>query len=470
MLVVDKFFPGVDSNSWQKSISNLFLLQNRLFKAFSLSDLNKCLLLQKLILKSNSSRLLAIREVTQLSSYKKIPGVDGKVFLTFTERFELNEYLRLNYTNWFSHPVKIVSVLKNDGGLKILKLPVIADRVWQLVVFYSLEPIYEGLFHPHNFGFRTSYSIFDLQKFFTMNFSDSSNADQKRVLIFDFERIFCNFNFHPFLETLFAPRGIKLGLFRSFNNGFDIGFLDSNDKTSLLGSLFANILLNGIDNIHCSARFGYKAVFILKPFDDEKIVFRKVFSYLQLKTLSTNFNVIGPLSLLAGFQFLDWDYVFLLGKGLVIMPNFNNYQQFLFRVKRILNNSNYGSNIKAAKLAPIVREWKVYNKFCCSESSRLSLFYLKKKAFKIFNKESKQDSYSAKKLLDKVFSNNLKSEKCFFEIDIEKSPYYGHFVFNFCFKNTFFTKKSYSVKFEKLLFFDSFSFCIHCGLKCSFIV
>jgi retron-type reverse transcriptase len=49
--------------------------------------------LQKLILKSRSARLLAIRQVTQLNAGKKTAGVDGKASLSFRERWELESVL-----------------------------------------------------------------------------------------------------------------------------------------------------------------------------------------------------------------------------------------------------------------------------------------------------------------------------------------------------------------------------------------
>lgn len=65
--------------SWEESTAILFKLQKRLFKTAYISDRKKSLALQKLILQSNCARLLAIREITQLSLDKKIPGVDGKL-------------------------------------------------------------------------------------------------------------------------------------------------------------------------------------------------------------------------------------------------------------------------------------------------------------------------------------------------------------------------------------------------------
>lgn len=457
MFVVNVYIFSSKFVLWKVSASHLSLLQRRLFKAFSVLDMYKCLSLQKLILKSNFSRLLAIRQVTQVSPFKKVPGIDGKVFLTFTERFELSELLRFNYNNWYPKSLKSVSILSKNGSLEMKKLPIISDRVWQLLVKYSLEPIYEYSFHPHCFGFRASSSVFDMQKFLSLNFASSSNSDQKRVLIISFQKVFESFNCNLFLQNLLAPRGIKVGIFRSFSNGFSLGFETNNCDINALSSLFANVSLNGINDLHLSVRFGYQTLFILKPFDNENFIFNKVLNFLILNKLSTDIKVFGPFSLLNGFTFLDWDYFFILGKGLIIRPNFSNYQQFLLRVKRILNNSNYGSNIKAMKLSPIIREWRVQNRFATLNNSRFSLFYLRKKAFKVFSKEAKQDSYSVKKLVERCFENVLTSEKSFSELEIEKSPYYGHSIFLDGLKLKSFSKGSY---------LNLNTFCIHCGLKC----
>ncbi|WP_084555241.1 reverse transcriptase N-terminal domain-containing protein [[Phormidium ambiguum] IAM M-71] len=52
--------------------------------------LRKAKSLQKLILKSRATRLLAIRQVTQLNAGKKTPGIDGKASLTHQERLDLS--------------------------------------------------------------------------------------------------------------------------------------------------------------------------------------------------------------------------------------------------------------------------------------------------------------------------------------------------------------------------------------------
>ncbi|MDJ0903823.1 MAG: reverse transcriptase N-terminal domain-containing protein, partial [Xenococcus sp. MO_188.B8] len=71
---------------WKKFRKTLFRLQKRVWKAVRAGDRRKARSLQKLILKSQAARFLAIRQVTQLNAGKKTAGIDGKLALTFKER------------------------------------------------------------------------------------------------------------------------------------------------------------------------------------------------------------------------------------------------------------------------------------------------------------------------------------------------------------------------------------------------
>ena len=62
---------------WKKFRRNLFRLQVRVYKAIRAGDKRKAKSLQKLILKSEAARMLAIRQVTQLNAGRKTPGIDG---------------------------------------------------------------------------------------------------------------------------------------------------------------------------------------------------------------------------------------------------------------------------------------------------------------------------------------------------------------------------------------------------------
>ena len=74
---------------WKQFQKTLFRLQKRVYKAVRVGDKRKARSLQKLILKSQAAKLLAIRQVTQLNAGKKTAGIDGKKSLSFEERFTL---------------------------------------------------------------------------------------------------------------------------------------------------------------------------------------------------------------------------------------------------------------------------------------------------------------------------------------------------------------------------------------------
>lgn len=332
-----------DSLSWEKSTKNIRRMQSRLFKAVYVGDIRKALLLQKLILCSKSSRLLAIREITQISINKKIPGVDGKSFLTFTERLKLNEFLKLNVNNWYPDSFKVVSYLKKDGTCNLLNVPVIADRVWQCLVTYAIEPAHLALFHPQNFNFYCRDSMEDLQRLILLNINKSSNGTQKRILEINIESTFINFNINNLLKKIVAPRGIKLGIFRLLKKGLLPGFFEETKDIFSLNTLLANIILDGIEDLHFSIRCNSHLLFFLHPLDNEILVINKVKNFCKLSDIETSITYTKVSSIVEGFSFIDWDFKYSKSKSAYSTPSFLNYQRFLKRIKKIINNSNYGA-------------------------------------------------------------------------------------------------------------------------------
>ena len=141
--------------NWKQFRRNLFRLQQRVFKVVQAGDKRKAMSsLQKLILKSLAARLLAIRQVTQLNAGKKtarhfwgsgiLPkdasGIDGKKSLTFEERFELEELLKTSSKDWKHQKLRGIPIPKKDGSTRMLKIPTMADRAWQCLAKYALEP------------------------------------------------------------------------------------------------------------------------------------------------------------------------------------------------------------------------------------------------------------------------------------------------------------------------------------------
>ncbi|MHC5755353.1 MAG: reverse transcriptase N-terminal domain-containing protein, partial [Nostoc sp.] len=236
---------------WKKFRRNLFRLQKRVFKAVQVGDKRKARLLQKLILKSTSARFLAIRQVSQLNAGKKTAGVDGKKSLSFEERFNLEEILKMNSGNWKHQGLREIPTPKKDGTTRMLKIPTIADRAWQCLAKYALEPAHEATFHARSYGFRTGRSAHDAQKYIFDNLRSQSNGIDKRVIELDIEKCFDRINHSAIMDELIAPKGLKLGIFRCLKAGGNPEFPEQGTpQGGVVSPLLANIALNGIEDIH----------------------------------------------------------------------------------------------------------------------------------------------------------------------------------------------------------------------------
>jgi retron-type reverse transcriptase len=203
---------------WKKFRRNLFRLQRRMYKAVRGGDYRKAQSLQKLILKSTAARLLAIRQVTQLNAGKKTAGVDGKASLTFEQRFKLSEELRTKGNNWYHQSLREIPIPKKDGKTRILKIPTIADRAWQCLVKYALEPAHEATFHARSYGFRTGRSVHDAHKILFQNLNSQANGINKRVIELDIEKCFDRISHSAIMDRLIATSMMGYILYTEFGS------------------------------------------------------------------------------------------------------------------------------------------------------------------------------------------------------------------------------------------------------------
>ncbi len=459
---------------WKKFRRDLFRLQKRVFKAVSVGDKRKAKYLQKLILKSRASRYLAIRQVTQLNAGKKTAGVDaklsgrklpprrlrGKASLTSEERFTLSQELKENVNTWVHKKLREIPIPKKDGTIRMLKVPTIADRAWQCLAKYALEPAHEATFHARSYGFRTGRSAHDAQKHLFVNLRSTSNGKDKRVIELDIEKCFDRINHSTIMDKLIAPRGIKTGIFRCLKAGVNPGFPEQGTpQGGVVSPLLANIALNGIEEIHPSVRYADDMVIILKPQDDAEQILGLISQFLAERGLKVSEKKTKLTATTDGFDFLGWHFKVQSNGKFRCVPSVDNFKAFRKKVKHIVNNSNYGATTKAEKLAPVVRGWRNYHRFCKMDGSRNSLFFIKDRAFKVFNKETKQNRYTSKALLDKAFPDVPYSENKHINVKGNKSPFDGDLTY-WSERNS----KLYDGITSKVLKRQNHS-CARCGLK-----
>jgi RNA-directed DNA polymerase len=425
------------SFKWKRFQKTLFRLQKRVYKAVSVGNKRKARSLQKLILKSQAARLLAIRQVTQLNAGKKTAGIDGKASLTFEERLTLATELSIHHTNWKHQGLREIPIPKKDGTTRMLKVPTIADRAWQCLAKYALEPAHEATFHARSYGFRTGRSAHDAQKYLFDNLNSRCNGINKIIIELDIEKCFDRINHSAIMDNLIAPAGLKLGIFRCLKAGTNVGFPDQGTpQGGVVSPLLANIALNGIESLHQardkwrknsepSIRYADDMVIILKPEDDADYVLNRISEFLAQRGMNVSERKTKITATTDGFDFLGWHFKVQKNGKFRSTPSVENYKSFRKKVKHIVNNSNYGATTKAIKLAPVVRGWRNYHKYCKMDGSRNSLYFIQKRAYTVFNKESKQNRYSSKSLLDKAFPAVSYSENKHISVKGNKSPYDG---------------------------------------------
>ncbi|MEH2333713.1 reverse transcriptase N-terminal domain-containing protein [Nostoc sp.] len=249
-----------------------------------------------------------------------------------------------------------------------------------------------------------------------------------------------------------------------------------------VSQLLANIALNGIESIHRyhdghkrgkkitdntpkgsivepSIRYADDMVIILRPEDDAIEILERISEFLRKRGMNVSQKKTKVTAATDGFDFLGWHFKVQKNGKFKSVPSVDNFKAFRKKVKHIVNNSNYGAKEKAEKLSPIVRGWRNYHKFCKMDGARNSLYHIETRAYKVFNKETKQDHYSSKTLLDKAFPAVPHSENKHVMVQGIKSPYDGEVAY-WSERNS----KLYDGKTSKALKKQSHK-CASCGLK-----
>ena len=195
----------------------------------------------------------------------------------------------------------------------------IADRAWQCLAKYALEPAHEATFHARSYGFRTGRSAHDAQKLLFNHLRSTSNGINKRVIELDIEQCFERINHSAIMDNLIAPKGLKLGIFRCLKAGTKIGFPDQGTpQGGVVSPLLANIALNGIESIHwykgeinnviteASIRYADDMVIILRPQDNAEAILEKISEFLAKRGMNVSKKKTKITAATDGFDFLGW--------------------------------------------------------------------------------------------------------------------------------------------------------------------
>ena len=95
---------------------------------------------------------------------KGASGIDEKTIAGFEADLKNNPYKlwnRMSSGSYFPKPVRGVEIPKKSGGVRLLGVPTVEDRIAQMVARLNLEPLLEPIFYDDSYGYRPNKSAID---------------------------------------------------------------------------------------------------------------------------------------------------------------------------------------------------------------------------------------------------------------------------------------------------------------------
>jgi group II intron reverse transcriptase/maturase len=112
----------------------------------------------------NISKQVVVNAYKAVKANAGAAGVDRQTISEFENNLKNNLYKlwnRMSSGSYVPPPVKAVEIPKASGGVRILGIPTVTDRIAQMIVKHELEPEIEPHFLTDSYGYRPNKSALD---------------------------------------------------------------------------------------------------------------------------------------------------------------------------------------------------------------------------------------------------------------------------------------------------------------------
>ena len=407
-----------DEIDWRKAEKSVFKLQKRIYRAYVNGDVKKGKRLQKTLINSYNSRLLAVRKVSQDNRGKATAGVDKVKSLTPIKRLAMAEELKSSDK---AQPIRRVWIPKPGRDEKRpLGIPVMRDRAAQALVKAALEPQWEWKFEPNSYGFRPGRGAHDaIEAIF-----NQIRYKSKFVLDADISKCFDKINHEKLLAKMDTFPKIRRQV-KAWLKSDVCDFVKHERTPTVAGTpqggvaspLLANIALHGMEErikeYAATWKGGkdnnMKSLSLIRYADDFLIIHERLEVIERCKQIISEWLAEYDLEIKPektqivhtlkhhngkkpGFNFLGFNIRQYpvgkyqsgtntngetLGFKTIIKPSSEGVKRHYSKVAEVITNHNSASQIALiAKLNPILRGWSNYYRTCCSKETYSKLGHL----------------------------------------------------------------------------------------------
>lgn len=352
-------------------------MQLRIAKACRENDWRRAKALQRMLTRSRSARLLAVRRVTE-NQGKRTAGVDRVLWDTPDAKFAATS--RLGLRGYRPQPLRRVYIPKSNGKERPLGIPTMLDRAMQALHLLALAPIAETRADPNSYGFRIERSTHDAmgQLFVCL----SKKVSPQWVLEGDIEGCFDNIN-HDWLtsnvpmDRKVLQKWLKAGVIHK-------GQLSATEAGTPQGGIIsptlANIALDGLES-DLKKHLGKTRAKTLKVnvvrYADDFVITGATREVLETEVrpwveqfLATRGLKLSPektriTHIDGGFDFLGWNFrKYPAGdkRKLLIKPSKKNVKAFYRKAKEVISDNKTARQENLIRLLnPMLQGWALYH-------------------------------------------------------------------------------------------------------------
>lgn len=206
-------------------------------------------LLDKILARDNM-----MKAMKRVIANKGSQGVDGMGYDEL-RGFVINNWLKVKAKllegKYIPSPVRRVEIPKPDGGVRLLGIPTVLDRMIQQAIALELNKIYEPTFSDSSYGFRPKRQA----QMAILKAKEFINEGNHWVVDMDLEKFFDKVNHDILMERL--SRKVKdkrvLSLIRKYLqsgimvNGLKVSSEEGTPQGGPLSPLLSNIMLDEVD-------------------------------------------------------------------------------------------------------------------------------------------------------------------------------------------------------------------------------